>query len=560
MTRRPRAGLTVLLTGALAGCGDGADVPAGAPPTPAAPVARFHMTDVTADSGLDFVTTSGHTPAQQIVDVKGGGLALIDFDDDDDLDLFIPNGATLDDPEAGPGCRLYENLGAMRFRDATADAGLALRRWAMGVATGDYDGDGHDDLYVSCFGPDVLLRNGGDGTFRDVTAEAGIAVAGWSTGCAFGDLDGDGDLDLYVARYIDFDPAAAPPRSEFRGYPVFAGPRGLPPAPDVLLENLGDGTFRDATASSGAATARASYGLGALIVDLDGDGRQDVFVGNDSEPNFLFRNRGGLRFDEVGSRSGLATTGDGSSRATMGIALGDVDGDGRPDVFTTNFAGEPNTLHLTRPGGFHDDGTRLYGAGMVGMRFLGWACAFHDLDHDGAEDLLVFNGHVYPQATPETMMSGFAQPPLLLQRDGDRFARVTAETGGAWLNDAHCDRTAVFGDLDGDGDVDVVVAGLNEPVRLLRNDGADGAWLIVEPAAPALGARIEVHAGDRVRTRWIASGTGYLSASAPTAHFGLGPRRDPVDVVVRWADGVERRLEGVPVDRALRVDRPGDGS
>jgi len=552
--RLRRIGLLVVLA-LVAGCKrDGDDTPA-APDTPTVDTLRFRMTDVTAASGIDLVTTSGRAPSTQIVEVKGGGLALIDHDGDGDLDLFVPNGATLDAPDAGPGCRLYENVGDLRFRDVTAAAGLTFHGWGMGVTVGDYDRDGHDDLYVSCFGRNALLRNTGDGRFVDVTDAAGVAAPGWSSGCAFGDLDNDGDLDLYVVGYIDFDVDDPPGPSTFRGQPVFAGPRGLPAQPDVLFENLGDGTFRDVTASSGCAASAASYGLGVLMLDLDGDGRTDVFVGNDSARNFLYRNLGEMQFEDVGVASGIATSGDGASRATMGIGVADVDGDARPDVYTTNFTSEPNTLHLGRPGGFFDDATRRFGLGMTSFPFLGWACAFRDLDHDGAEDLIVFNGHVYPGATADTMVSDYAQPPLLMRRDGPTFERVTADTGGPWLEDAHCDRTATFGDLDDDGDMDVVVAGLNQPVRVLRNDGAPGHWLIVEPMGTPLGCRVEVRRGDAVQRRWIAAGTGYLSSSARYAHVGLGDDDGPVEVLVVWPDGHEQRIDDVAVDQHLRVTR-----
>jgi hypothetical protein len=538
-----------------AGCGDQRSAPEVAT-TP------FRFTDVTGASGLDFVTTSGRTPATQILEVKGGGLGLIDYDGDGDLDIFVPNGATMDDPENGPGSRLFENLGSMTFRDVTAKAGIALRRWAMGVTVGDYNGDGHDDLYVTCYGPNALLRNTGDGGFEDVTevagvgGMAGVGGAGWSTAAAFGDLDGDGDLDLYVVNYVAFDVDAPPEKSHFKGIEVFMGPTGIPPQHDVLYENLGDGSFRDITLASGCGAVRPSFGLGTVILDFTGDGRQDIFVGNDSMANFLFVNQGGLTFVDEGLRSGVASSGSGSGQATMGIALADVDGNGWPDLFTTNFANDVNTLHMNKDGRFFDDETRRFGLGMTSFPYLGWACGFYDLDHDADEDLLLFNGHVYPQATRATMVSDYRQPPLLFAREGPRFDRVTDVNAGPWLEATHCDRSAAFGDLDRDGDIDVVVGELGGPVRVLRNDGAGPGWLIVELAGNALGSRIKLSAGELKQTRWVYSGGSFLSSSARAAHFGLPDDVETVDIEVAWPDGTISRRSGVKVRQHLEIPHP----
>ena len=262
----------------------------------------IQFTDVTATSGVALTMTSGSNPSQQIVDAKGGGLALIDFDRDGDHDLFVPNGATSDAPEDGPGARLWENLGQLRFRDVTADAGITMTRWGIGVAVGDYDGNGFDDLYITCHGPNVLLRNLGNGRFEDVSAAAGVDDKRWGTACAFGDVDRDGDLDLYVSNYLEFDMQNPPDPSEFFGMQVFAGPTGLPPQMDVLYENLGDGTFRDITQESRCAEAAPSYGLGVVMLDFDDDGWMDIYVGNDSMANFLFVNQGDGTFARIWSQ------------------------------------------------------------------------------------------------------------------------------------------------------------------------------------------------------------------------------------------------------------------
>jgi hypothetical protein len=547
------------------GCGDAPAPPTAVPDgTPAARAIRF--VDATATSGLDLVTTCGGMPSREILEVNGGGLALIDFDDDGDLDLFVANGATMDDPEHGPGSRLFRNLGSLRFEDATDEVGLDLRRWAMGVAVGDVDGDGRDDLYVTCFGPNVLLRNVDGARFEDVTATAGGGDPGWGTGAAFGDVDGDGDLDLYVVNYLAFDPADPPTRARHKGVEVLRGPHGLAAQHDVLYENRG-GTLHDVTVAAGCRPPRPAYGLNVVIVDADGDGRVDILVGNDSMANFLFRNRGhaadGPRFDEVGVSTGVASNLDGNHQATMGMAVADVDGDGRPDLFTTNFANDTNTLHVGAAGGFFDDRTRQYGLGLTSRPFLGWACAFHDLDHDGDEDLLAFNGHVYPEASVETMDSPYAQTPLLYARRGDRFERVTAETSGAWLDAPHRDRAAAFGDLDGDGDVDAVVSELNGPLRLLRNEAAGAAadWLVVtlDDATGAnrrgLGARVDLVDDAGRRTRWLHGGGGFQSASAVAAHFGVPAGRGPWRLEITWPDGTTQVVADVTPGRRRVVSR-----
>ena len=521
-------------------------------------VLRF--ADVTGSGSLDFTMTSGTSPSRTILEVNGGGVGLFDFDRDGDLDLFLANGATLEQPGRGPGSRLYANDGTGSFRDVTAQVGLDVRRWAMGLAIGDYDGDGDDDVYLACHGPNVLLRNdvGDSGRFVDVTASAGVGDPRWGTSAAFGDIDADGDADLYVANYLEFDPKT-PPTGDgrmFMGVPVMAGPAGLTAQGDVLYENLGDGTFRDATRSRGCVPSRPGYGLGVKIFDVNGDGWLDIFVGNDSTENFLYRNRGEGKFDEVGSVSGIASNYDGGNQATMGIVIGDIDGNGLPDVFTTNFSSDTNTLHLNLEGKWFDDRTSQFGLAMVSRPFLGWGVGLYDFDSDGDEDLFVANGHVYPQATAQMMDSEYAQLPLLFERVGKRFRRNFS--AGPMFGTAYSGRAAAFGDLDGDGDVDVVLTTLNGRVRVFRNDAPLRDVLVVElrgrsGSRQLSGCMVELIGAETSRRRWVGGGS-FQSADAAVAYFGLAgktQRADGLRLRVTWPDGKRSEYTGVPPNRRI---------
>ena len=481
-------------------------------------------------------TVCGAEDPTNILEVNGTGLALIDFDNDDDLDLFVVNASN-------QPCRLYENVSesSIVFVDVTDEVGIDVRRWANGVAVGDVNGDGFDDLYITCYGPNVLLQNIEGTSFVDITTSAGVGDTGWGTSARFGDLDGDGDLDVYVCNYLEFVPSEPPLRAMYKGQSVLGGPHGMQPQKDVVYENKGDGTFQDVTEAWGF-THEPAFALNAAILDFTGDGLQDVFVGNDSMSNQLYVNTGEkpTRFKDVGIRSGIAANGDGSRQATMGIAISDVDGNNRPDLFTTNFSSDTNTLHLNDDSGFFDDRTKRFGLGLVSRSLLGWTCGFHDFDLDGDEDLLIFNGHVYPEATMGTMDSEREQPMLLLERVGDRFVQV--KQSGVYR-----DRAAVFGDLDGDGDTDVIVGERGGNVRVLRNDAEmTHPHFIqlhgVKGNPHGLGAALHVTFDDgTVVSRWNTDGFGFQSSSSPLQQV-IFSDRTIMKLEVQWANGQQQTV------------------
>lgn len=496
------------------------------------------------DVGLPQETWGRATEPRAIVEVKGGGFALFDLDGDARLDVFQPGGKSLDPNEPGPRARVFRQVDGGRF--AAEEGAVDWHGWAMGAAAGDVTGDGRDDVFVAAHGPDALFVNQGDGTLAEEGAVRGLASEAWGMAAALADLDGDGDLDLYVANYLELDLDDLPPDTDFQGEPIFAGPLGLTPSADLVYENDGTGHFKDKSFRSGILATAPSFGLAVMPIDFDVDGRLDLFVGNDSMANFLFANEGGFRFKDAALQRGLAANGDGRRQATMGVAIGDVNGDSLPDVFTTNFASDTNTLQVSRADRPWRDRTSVMGLTTAGQTQVGWASLLGDYDRDGDEDLVVFNGHVYPERLASKMGSEAAQPALYFERDGARFRAVSeVDALGAWSAARHIDRGGALADYDGDGDLDLFVQEWRGPLRVIQGQAADqamgspGLEVVLQQDAGdrfGYGSRVQLVEGGTTRTAWIEPTMGFQSSGAPSAFFTLGAQASR-EVRVIWPDG-----------------------
>ncbi|HEV7397000.1 MAG TPA: CRTAC1 family protein, partial [Pyrinomonadaceae bacterium] len=452
----------------------------------------------------------------------------------------------------------YHNNGNGKFTDVTDKAGAGDIGWGMGVATGDYDNDGFEDIYVTCLGPNHLLHNTGKGTFKDVTIAAGVSDPRWSTGAAFVDYDNDGKLDLFVSNYVDFDINSLPEfgkgrTCQFKGIPVQCGPRGLKGAGDTLYHNNGDGSFTDVSKKAGVSDPDGYYGLGVICSDFDGDGLVDIYVANDSTPNFLYHNNGDGTFKDIGFPSGTAVNENGSEQGSMGVTLGDYDHDGRLDLFITNFDDDYNTLYHNDGRGSFTDVSYAAKVAAVSLPYVGWGTNFFDYDNDGWVDLLVINGHVYPQ------LPTYKQRNLVHHNNRDgTFSEVGAELGGPF-QEKRTGRGAAFGDLDNDGDVDVVINNLDGTPQLLRNDGGnkDNSVLIkligAKTNRDAIGARVSIVAGELKQIQEVYSGGSYISQNDLRLHFGL-EKRSRIDLIeVRWPNGVTEKIPGASANKLLTI-------
>jgi hypothetical protein len=517
--------------------------------------------NVAREAGLTLQNHNGSLRKDTINETVGNGVCLADFDGDGFLDIFLPSGQPAGPPTARSA--FYRARGDGTYEERAEAAGVALPGyWAQGCAAADYDGDGRIDLLVTGFGRYYLLRQTAPLHFTDVTAAAGLGGGrGWSTGAAFADYDGDGLLDLYVSHYVDYDQNSPPlpkagsgPNCMYRGHPVMCGPRGLKPQAGRLFRNLGGGRFKDVTAETGMVPTTAGYGLGAVWSDFDDDGDPDLFVATDSTPHYLFRNDRG-RFAEIGTVAGVAYNEEGRAQAGMGADVGDFDGDGRLDLVVTNFSHDYSTLYHNDGGMMFSDVSLSTGFGPPTMPMLGWGVHFLDYDSDGRRDLFEANGHVYPGVDDLNLGTTWLQPCQLFHNEGGmRFREVGAQSGEAFA-ERHSARGSAVGDLDNDGDPDLVVNNMDEIPSLLRNEGKPrGHWigLLLQGTGGnrgAIGARATVIAGTLRQVDEVRAGSSHNSSSDPRLLFGLGRAAGPVRVEVRWPTGAKQVFDRLDADR-----------
>jgi hypothetical protein len=554
-----RLDLPILFTCALAAIA--ARQPAGTSPV---------FRDVTRQAGITF---QHHADPEKkyIVESMSGGVALFDFDNDGLLDIYLVDSLTVDTAKNHKAARsaLYRNRGRLQFEDVTDKAGVGHPGWGMGVCTADIDGDGWEDLYVTALGGNKLYLNKRDGTFADATAAAGIAAGGWSAGCGFADYDRDGDVDLFVSRYVNIDLGKLPQfgkdkTCEYRGIAVQCGPRGLPGEGDFLFRNEGKGRFKDVSAAAGVSDPRGYFGLGIAWFDANSDGWLDLYVGNDSNPNFLYINQKNGTFKDTAFPMGVAVSEDGAEQGSMGIALGDYDNSGRLSLFVTNFSEEYNALYRNQGDHFTDASFRSKTA-AVSLPYVGWGAAFLDYDNDGRLDIIAVNGHVYPQLDKARLRAsaGYRQRKLLYHNRGDgTFEEVAAAAGPTMMED-RVSRGLAVGDLDADGRLDVVINDLDGSPQVLRNEtGGGGHWLIVKlrgrtPNTGAIGASVVARAGTLSQRRLVQSGSSYLSQEDKRLHFGLGTAAQVDAIEVTWPDGTTTKMEKVKSNQVVEIAQEG---
>jgi hypothetical protein len=540
-----------------------------------APDVQF--TDVTQSAGIDFEHQNSATSQKYLVETMGGGVALLDYDNDGRLDVFFTNGAKIEDPQPSDTLpdksdrrfwnRLYRQSEAGAFIDVTEKAGVTgmpQNAYGMGVAVGDYDNDGFADLYVTNYGANTLYRNKGDGTFADVTKSAGVAAGGWSASAGFLDYDNDGELDLFVTRYVKWTFENNGQCGERKpGYRAYCHPDNYDGVANVLYRNNGDGTFTDTSAKAGIADANGK-GLGISFADYDADGFVDVYVANDSVQSFLYHNDGDGTFTEVGLLAGVGFTEDGKTFAGMGVDFADYDNDSHPDLIVTDLSNERYRLFRQSGDGSFRDLTNASGVGGITLPFSGWSTRFVDYDNDGWKDIFVAQGHVMDTIEKTAPNLKYLQPPLLLRNDSGRFVRVLP--GESFRKD-WAGRGAAFGDLDNDGDVDIVAGNVGQKAFVLRNDGGHRRnWLGIRTVGTSsnrdgIGSRVKVVSASGLTQHFtINTAAGYLSAIDKRLLVGLGGDSAAKLVEIRWPSGVVQRFESVKSGQTLVATEPATGS
>jgi len=541
-----------LLALGLAGCG----ARMSSSPIPDAPI-PVHFTDVARASGIGFTHRHGGIGRKYFVETSGSGACFFDYDQDGDPDLFVVQSGLLPTRPGFGGAQnrsvLYRNDRG-RFVDVTDRAGVGNFGYGQGCCAADYDGDGDLDLFVTNFGSNRLYRNEGNGTFKDVTAAAQVALPGYNTGAAFADIDGDGYLDLYVSRYARYRIGSDPPCSQAPGLRSYCPPAQFDGEPDVLLRNNGDGTFSDITKRSGIDDPHGK-GLGVLFLDYDEDGKPDLYVANDGTLNRLYHNLGGGKFADVTATAGVGMGENGRLAAGMGVDATDVDGDGRLDVFVSNFTAEPNDLYAYRGDGVFDTRSTASGLGGPSIPFTGFGAAFMDYDLDGLPDVIVANGHVADDIEKANPGITYAEPTLLCRNRGNGTFEDVSEAVGGDLVRHRVGRGLALADFDADGDLDVFINNSNSPPTLLRNDGGNAHHYIQLRLASngpnhfAIGAGIRVSASGRTQLHEVRTGGSYLSQHDLTQTFGLGRSDRADEVTVHWPDGKVQQWRDLAADR-----------
>ena len=532
----------------------------------------YTFVDVAEKAGLNIRNYyGGEKKKRYILEANGCGVAFFDYDNDGWLDIFLLTGSRFEGFPEGqePTNHLLRNNRDGTFTDVTARAGLVRHGWAQGVCIGDYDNDGHDDLFVTYWGQNVLYHNNGDGTFTDVTAQAGLLSprTRWSTGCAFVDYDRDGHLDLFVSNYLVFDPKTAPdpgtnPYCQYRGLAVNCGPKGMQGEVNTLYHNNGNGTFTDVSQVSGISEPSGYYGLGVLTGDFDNDGWPDIYVANDVTPSILYHNNHDGTFADIAVLSGCAYDENGRAMSGMGVAAGDYNCDGLLDIFRTNFSGETPTLYKNIGHSIFNDVTFEAGLGRHD-RFVGWGCGFFDPDNDGWLDIFYCNGHVYPELESAGVEVRFLEPRVLYRNLGNgRFEDVSSRAGGC-INVLSRNMGCAFGDFDNDGDVDILINKMNDCPSLLRCDRENrNHWIKVKLVGTrsnrsGIGSRLTCVTAGHSQIDEVRSGGSFISQNDLRVHFGLGTAEKVDSLEVRWPSGQVDIFRELAVDRIIQIEEGG---